>query len=183
MFAAAAKVLATPAVRRVCREMSIDLSLEPVPGTGPGGRVLKGDVLAYAAKEAATGCGENAESTAVGAAGAAAEGGTGQRPQQAGRHDLAALSLLAKAPVMVLHDDADRLGFLSEPASESFPGPVSRPAEAAGVQVVEEEERWTPPAKEPRRPPGVRGRKEAVSVPIKGDVWDAQSVYYCRKQG
>ncbi|CAN0379460.1 unnamed protein product, partial [Ectocarpus fasciculatus] len=52
------QVLATPAVRRLCREMSIDLALEPIPGTGPGGRLLKGDVLAHAsamAKTAATG--------------------------------------------------------------------------------------------------------------------------------
>lgn len=38
--------------------MSIDLALEPIPGTGPGGRLLKGDVLAHAsamAKTAATG--------------------------------------------------------------------------------------------------------------------------------
>ncbi|CAM9910802.1 unnamed protein product, partial [Ectocarpus sp. 12 AP-2014] len=40
------QVLATPAVRRLCREMSIDLAVEPIPGTGPGGRLLKGDVLA-----------------------------------------------------------------------------------------------------------------------------------------
>lgn len=42
------KVLATPAVRRLCRELSIDLSSARVAGTGAGQRVLKGDVLAYA---------------------------------------------------------------------------------------------------------------------------------------
>ncbi|CBJ32711.1 Dihydrolipoamide branched chain transacylase [Ectocarpus siliculosus] len=48
------QVLATPAVRRLCREMSIDLALEPIPGTGPGGRLLKGDVLAHASATAKT---------------------------------------------------------------------------------------------------------------------------------
>ncbi|CAM9486518.1 unnamed protein product [Ectocarpus sp. 4 AP-2014] len=58
------QVLATPAVRRLCREMSIDLALEPIPGTGPEGRLLKGDVLAHAsatAKTAASGGPTNGE--------------------------------------------------------------------------------------------------------------------------
>ncbi|CAM9089893.1 unnamed protein product, partial [Ectocarpus sp. 12 AP-2014] len=58
------QVLATPAVRRLCREMSIDLAVEPIPGTGPGGRLLKGDVLAHAsatAKTAASGGPTNGE--------------------------------------------------------------------------------------------------------------------------
>jgi len=38
-------VFAAPAVRRVAREHKVDLSL--VKGTGPQGRVLKGDVLAF----------------------------------------------------------------------------------------------------------------------------------------
>jgi len=42
---ASANVLATPAVRRVARENSIDLRL--VPGTGKDGRILKEDVLKY----------------------------------------------------------------------------------------------------------------------------------------
>ncbi|KAJ3301661.1 hypothetical protein HDV03_000502 [Kappamyces sp. JEL0829] len=40
-----ALVYATPAVRRVAREHNVDIS--QVKGTGPQGRVLKGDVLAY----------------------------------------------------------------------------------------------------------------------------------------
>jgi pyruvate dehydrogenase E2 component (dihydrolipoamide acetyltransferase) len=38
-------VLATPAARRVAKELGIDLGL--VPGTGPGGRVTQGDVTKY----------------------------------------------------------------------------------------------------------------------------------------
>nr|DAC74088.1 TPA_exp: mitochondrial branched-chain alpha-keto acid dehydrogenase complex lipoamide acyltransferase component [Thraustochytrium sp. LLF1b] len=41
------RILATPAVRRLARDHS--LNLEQVPATGKGGRVLKGDVLAYIA--------------------------------------------------------------------------------------------------------------------------------------
>lgn len=40
-----AKVLTTPAVRRIAMENNIDLSV--VPATGRAGRVLKGDVLEY----------------------------------------------------------------------------------------------------------------------------------------
>jgi len=39
------KVLTSPAVRRIAREEKVDLSL--VRGTGPAGRILKEDVLAY----------------------------------------------------------------------------------------------------------------------------------------
>jgi pyruvate dehydrogenase E2 component (dihydrolipoamide acetyltransferase) len=39
------KILATPATRRVARELGIDLS--EVPGTGPSGRVTKADVVAF----------------------------------------------------------------------------------------------------------------------------------------
>ncbi|KAJ3160691.1 hypothetical protein HDU86_000450 [Geranomyces michiganensis] len=41
----AAYTLATPAVRRVARENKVDLA--KVRGSGPNGRILKGDVLAY----------------------------------------------------------------------------------------------------------------------------------------
>ncbi|KAJ1332206.1 hypothetical protein BSLG_008868 [Batrachochytrium salamandrivorans] len=42
---------ATPAVRRVAKEHNVDLRL--VTGTGPAGRILKGDVLAFVAGEQA----------------------------------------------------------------------------------------------------------------------------------
>ena len=42
---ASGKVLTTPAVRRIAKENNIDLS--SMVGTGPQGRILKGDVLAY----------------------------------------------------------------------------------------------------------------------------------------
>jgi pyruvate dehydrogenase E2 component (dihydrolipoamide acetyltransferase) len=42
---ATGKALATPAVRRVARELGVDINL--VPGTGRGGRVTAGDVQAF----------------------------------------------------------------------------------------------------------------------------------------
>ena len=185
MLAVAAKVLATPAVRRLCRDMSVDLSLEPISGTGPGGRVLKGDVLAYAAKNSATRRGSPQTS-----AGAVAKNeGAGNQPREAGHHDLSAWRDLAETPDMVLVDHADRPGSLSEPAGDWSPESsgegrratttIDRGEEvaAAGVQVAEEEEeeeeeeeRWTQPEKEARRPSGSRERKEPVSVPIRGEI-------------
>lgn len=44
------KVLATPVTRRIAREMDVDL--REVQGTGPQGRVLKKDVLAFTEQEA-----------------------------------------------------------------------------------------------------------------------------------
>ena len=41
----AGKVLATPATRRVARELEVDLG--QVSGTGPGGRITKSDVIAW----------------------------------------------------------------------------------------------------------------------------------------
>jgi pyruvate dehydrogenase E2 component (dihydrolipoamide acetyltransferase) len=43
--AAGSKILATPATRRMARELDLDLAL--VVGTGPGGRVTKADVVAH----------------------------------------------------------------------------------------------------------------------------------------
>lgn len=40
------QVLATPAVRKLCRDLGLDIA--PITGSGPAGRVLKGDVFAYA---------------------------------------------------------------------------------------------------------------------------------------
>ena len=45
------KALATPAVRRVAREMGVDIN--EIPGTGRGGRVTVGDVHAYTGGETA----------------------------------------------------------------------------------------------------------------------------------
>ncbi len=42
--AGAARVSATPLVRKIAQELGVDLSL--VPGTGPGGRITEGDVRA-----------------------------------------------------------------------------------------------------------------------------------------
>lgn len=177
-------MLATPAVRRLCRERSIDLYVEPISGTGPGGRVLKGDVLAYAARGTASGQDNDAESSTR----AVAEVRAAKQPQLAGGHrDLTPLNRLGGTPAVVFHGGADSLGSLSNPASESASRPVgdwslenagversavtatdsAGEAAAAGVRVVEEEQ-WTPPEKEPRRASGTREMKDSVSVPIKG---------------
>merc|ERR1711871_446560 len=42
---AGGKVLTTPAVRRIAKENNVDLTM--VPATGPNGRILKGDILAF----------------------------------------------------------------------------------------------------------------------------------------
>ena len=47
------KALATPAVRRIAKEMSIDINA--VPGTGRGGRVTASDVAAYAGGSSSAG--------------------------------------------------------------------------------------------------------------------------------
>ncbi len=49
------KALATPAVRRVAREMGVDIN--EIPGTGRGGRVTVGDVHAYTGSGAQTAAG------------------------------------------------------------------------------------------------------------------------------
>ncbi|RKO86140.1 2-oxoacid dehydrogenases acyltransferase-domain-containing protein [Blyttiomyces helicus] len=59
----ASYVLATPAVRRVARENSVDLNL--VAGSGPSGRILKGDVLAYVDGSAAPAVASPAATTLV----------------------------------------------------------------------------------------------------------------------
>ncbi len=48
------RVIASPAARRVAREKGIDISLLAGRGSGPGGRIVERDVLAYAASTAAT---------------------------------------------------------------------------------------------------------------------------------
>ncbi len=57
------KVAAAPATRKLARELGVDINL--VPGTGPGGRVLKEDVQAFAEGKAAP-IPEAAEETAPG---------------------------------------------------------------------------------------------------------------------
>jgi len=49
--AVAGRVKASPLARRIAREKGIFDKLERIKGTGPGGRIVKKDVLAYAEKE------------------------------------------------------------------------------------------------------------------------------------
>ncbi|MBX6395150.1 MAG: 2-oxo acid dehydrogenase subunit E2, partial [Alicyclobacillaceae bacterium] len=51
-----ARVKATPAVRRLARELGVDLRL--VPGTGPAGRVMEEDVRAFAERQRETARGD-----------------------------------------------------------------------------------------------------------------------------
>ncbi len=175
------KVLATPAVRRLCRELSIDLSREPVSGTGPGGRVLKGDVLVYAENRTATshgtaGAGTSAEN------GGARSGTNGEVVgpfQRAGLEGLVAYGEQADPPPAAFHGDDDGLGSLSEVAGGRSCVPlrledggarrIVSGSEAVGVEVVEEEQGPPGEISQPRRSATVRQRKEPVSVPIKGE--------------
>jgi len=50
--AASGRVLATPATRKLARDLGVDI--QRVPGTGPVGRVTKGDVQAFSAGKVAT---------------------------------------------------------------------------------------------------------------------------------
>lgn len=174
------KVLATPAVRRLCRELSIHLSREPISGTGPGGRVLKGDVLAYAEKRTATSR-EAADTDAAASAGNSdARAGVGveasRPPQMAGLGGLAVYGgAQAEAPPAAFHDDDDGLGSLSEVPGGRSSGPHRREEREAARSVggsapVEEGRKRLPTGeRQPRIPAGVRERKEPVSVPIRGE--------------
>jgi 2-oxoisovalerate dehydrogenase E2 component (dihydrolipoyl transacylase) len=75
------KALASPAVRRLARELSIDLSL--VPGSGDKGRVYKDDVKAYANGGATSGVAKAAATpvkAAVAATGVSSSGGSRVEP-------------------------------------------------------------------------------------------------------
>jgi pyruvate/2-oxoglutarate dehydrogenase complex dihydrolipoamide acyltransferase (E2) component len=90
-------VLASPAVRNLARELGVDLGA--VSGTGPGGRILKDDVLD--ASEAAAAAGPAAAAAAAAAAGllgdaaAVAAGGLGDGALALGR--AAAATAMAEA--------------------------------------------------------------------------------------
>lgn len=66
------KALASPAVRRLARELSIDIQL--VPGSGDKGRVFKDDVHAFAKGASASGAAASGASAASTASGSAASG-------------------------------------------------------------------------------------------------------------
>ncbi|CAM9326563.1 unnamed protein product [Scytosiphon promiscuus] len=177
------KILATPAVRRLCREMLIDPKREPISGTGPGGRVLKGDVIAYAAGRSGgaappTTRGDTAEDRPGGVMEDVLDGL--QQEQQGDYHGLEAHGSQSKPPSMVVrHDnDDDGWGSLSELVSESAVGSPAASSRESGRQAarrspgtlavgvdVEEVEMGV---KETRKGPGVQNVKKAVPLPIKG---------------
>lgn len=169
------KILATPAVRRLCREMSVDPSREPISGTGPGGRVLKGDVLAYVA--AKTGAAVP-QMTRAGTAGERDSGVVG--PQQHQQHEgdlseLAAHGAHRKPPsTVVRHDNDDPGSVLGRPfespreegrmAARRTSGSVAVGVEVEEVEEMEKGETQT------RKASGVREMKQPVPLPIKGDA-------------
>ncbi|GGW67540.1 dihydrolipoyllysine-residue acetyltransferase [Alishewanella tabrizica] len=79
------KALASPAVRRLARELSIDIQL--VPGSGEKGRVFKDDVHAFAKGGAALAASTSGSGT-VSAYGAAAASGAGAASTSGSDHDL-----------------------------------------------------------------------------------------------
>jgi 2-oxoisovalerate dehydrogenase E2 component (dihydrolipoyl transacylase) len=72
------KALASPAVRRLARELNIDLS--KVPGSGEKGRVYKDDVRAFADGKVTTATPQTAAKAAPLAAGASVSGGSRTEP-------------------------------------------------------------------------------------------------------
>ncbi|ADU51780.1 catalytic domain-containing protein of components of various dehydrogenase complexes [Thermaerobacter marianensis DSM 12885] len=102
------RVLATPATRRLARELGVDIRL--VPGTGPAGRVTAEDVRAFAARQAA-GTAGSAPAAAAGVAQPAAPAG----PVPATGPAAPAPAVAAPAPVTAV------------PAA----GPAAAPAAAA----------------------------------------------------
>ncbi|HEY6009271.1 MAG TPA: dihydrolipoamide acetyltransferase family protein [Geobacteraceae bacterium] len=69
--AVAAGEKASPVVRRLAREMGVDLNL--VPGSGPGGRVLREDLEAFLAKQGTVAAEAEAKTATPGPAGEFAE--------------------------------------------------------------------------------------------------------------
>ncbi|CAM9904888.1 unnamed protein product [Pylaiella littoralis] len=176
--------------------MSIDVSAEPIRGTGPGGRVLKGDVLAHtaAASTAITAARSTRSDTAnkyeINAAAAVEEEEEEedfrQRHQPAGlaAYGFRAAQMPSVVPRVDDYDDVggdDGLGSLSEAVPRHTSGGRSLGSgrlegrgamETAAVRVDGEERECR--EEEPRlrrrrrRSAGARERREAVSVPIKG---------------
>ena len=89
------RVKASPLARRMAREGGIDLST--LAGSGPGGRIVKADVLGAGARGAAAGAGAGAGAGGIGAA-AVAHGTGGQAPaSQAPASQAASLEAVARA--------------------------------------------------------------------------------------
>ena len=96
-------VLATPVVRKLAKDLGVDLGA--VPGSGPGGRITEEDVRRAAAPKAP--------------AGAPAESAPGERIPFKGRRRMIARKMVAaktRVPHALLVDEADVSGLLAERA-------------------------------------------------------------------
>lgn len=136
--------MATPAVRRLCRELFVDtgkFAMKNLTGSGAGGRILKGDVLAYAAAN-----GISIPRGIVNAGDDALLNGQG-------------LSSV-EAPSLAPHDDSP---FRSD---HHHPTPSS-----SGAFERNETEHQPPLLVGEQRPvKSARGARASVSVPIRGET-------------
>ena len=153
------QVLATPAVRRLSRELSIDISLAPISGTGAGGRVLKSDVLAYAATIQGT-----------------AEAVTGNIVAVNGNAETAK----QRRDDLFPSDNGNRISSSGSAGSSgqfappplALPSVVGRGDEPVGASVAATDLEDTVPrvdGEREARKAAKRERRESVSVPIKGE--------------
>jgi pyruvate/2-oxoglutarate dehydrogenase complex dihydrolipoamide acyltransferase (E2) component len=110
-------VLATPVVRKVAKDLGVELGA--VPGTGPGGRITEEDVRRAAGRKAA--------------AGAPAEPASEERIPFKGRRRMIARKMVAaktRVPHALLVDEADVSGLLAERTR------IRETGEWAGVKIT-----------------------------------------------
>ncbi|QBS38319.1 2-oxo acid dehydrogenase subunit E2 [Thermaerobacter sp. FW80] len=152
------RVLATPATRRLARELGVDIRL--VPGTGPAGRVTAEDVRAFAAARAA-----GAQPVAAAPGG----GAPGAALPAAG----AGSTLTAPSPTGV--PAATRPGGPAGPATPvAPPGPAAPAAQAAPEAPAAPGVPAVPPGGEQRVP--LRGLRKRIAEKMVQSMYTAPHV-------